>query len=145
MPGQLSPLGQRIDRRRAELGLKLKDVADAAGLSVEVLRAVRYGENRPRGTTLAALDRALRWKSGSAQDFVTAGTEPVPLDGPLRGHGHAPATAEDAERQAVIDGVNALYPGDGVAEAIMTQWHKPLDVRTRELDEWRARQSAARA
>jgi transcriptional regulator with XRE-family HTH domain len=129
LAGQVSAVGERIDKRRAELGLKLRDVAFAAGLSVEALRAIRYGENEHRGITLAAIDRALRWQGGSAERFLEDGTVPVPL-----GDGGE----EDGERRAIIAGVRSLYPGDTVAEAIMTQWGKPLEVRQRELDKWRA-------
>jgi hypothetical protein len=138
MAGQLSPLGERIDKRRADLGLKLKDVADAAGLSIEVLRAIRYGENKSRGITLGAVDRALRWKPGSAEAFLTKGTEPVPLDGPGPGPDRTPApdaplTGEEEDRAAVIKSVMTLYPGDELAMLIMTQWHKPFEVRKAEL------------
>jgi transcriptional regulator with XRE-family HTH domain len=136
MPGQVSPLGERIDKRRAELGLKLREVAGRAGLSIEVLRAIRYGENDPRGTTMAAIDRALRWQAGSTERFLADGTEPAPLDD----HGE-----QDGERRAIIAGVRSLYPGDTVAEAIMTQWGKPLEVRQRELDKWRATPGEQRA
>jgi transcriptional regulator with XRE-family HTH domain len=136
MPGQVSPLGKRIDNRRAELGLKLREVADRAGLSIEVLRAIRYGENGPRGTTMAAIDRALSWQGGSTERYLEDGTAPVPLGDPGE---------DDGERRAIIAGVRSLYPGDTVAEAIMTQWGKPLDVRQRELDKWRATPGEQRA
>lgn len=51
----------------------------------------------------------------------------------------------DASQGAIIAGVRALYPGDQVAEAIMTQWDKPLEQRQRELGRWRGSADAARA
>jgi transcriptional regulator with XRE-family HTH domain len=125
MPGQLSPLGRLIDNRRAELDLKLLDVAEAAGLSIEALRAIRYGENDPRGTSLAAIDRALQWKPGSAGRFVTDGTEPEPAGG---------ARPEPD-----------LFSDDPVAKAIMAQEHKSKEQRRRELGDWLIRDGAQRA
>jgi transcriptional regulator with XRE-family HTH domain len=140
MAGQLSPLGERIDKRRAELGLKLKDVADAAGLSIEVLRAIRYGENKSRGITLGAVDRALRWKPGSAEGFVTSGAEPVLLDAPRRvaaAGAAVPGGDEEEDRAATIAAVQQLYGGDAAvlnaAMLIMTNWSKPLALRRAEL------------
>ncbi|MGH3295743.1 MAG: helix-turn-helix domain-containing protein [Trebonia sp.] len=131
MPGTLSPLGERIEKRRADLGMKLAEVADAAGLSIEVLRALRYGENEPRIITLAAIDRALQWKPGSAAAFTADGTEPVAAE--------ALPPANRAAAAAV------LFPDDPVAQAILAQEHKPEDQRRRELAKWLAGDQAQQA
>ena len=57
------------------------------------------------------------------------------MDGLAPAAGAAPA-AEDTEHQAVIAGVRAIYPGDDIAELIMTQWDKPLETRQYELRRW---------
>jgi hypothetical protein len=123
MARQLSPLGAQIDKRRAELDLDLREVADAAGLSIEALRAVRYGENEHRTTTLGGVDRALRWKPGSAEAFAADGTPPVPLDGPHPVPDRATAVA-------------AVFPHDTVAQSIMAQEHKTQEEREEELGDW---------
>lgn len=127
-----------MSSRIAELDLSWEDLADAAGLHYETIRAIRTGDSRGRPKTRRAISLALRWTPGSV-DSILAGGDPQPASGD-----GVPAT-EEAERQAVIAGVRALYPGDTVAEAIMSQWHKSLDVRQRELDKWRAQAGEARA
>src|ERR1700760_3022958 len=66
-------LGHEVRGRRAELGLTQADVADRGGPSVETLRTVennRAGRLSPR--MRRALERVLRWESGST-DAVLAG------------------------------------------------------------------------
>jgi transcriptional regulator with XRE-family HTH domain len=66
-------LGNEVRSRRTELGLTQVDVADRGGPSVETLRAVendRAGRLSPR--MRRALERVLRWQSGSI-DAVLAG------------------------------------------------------------------------
>lgn len=134
----LAPIGKLMEQRRRDLGMTWREVATAGALSIETLRTIRYGESVPHGLTRASIERALRWAPGSVDRFLESGTAPVSADA-------APAAGEDAERQAVIDGVRALYPGDRVAESIMTQWHKSLEQRQRELDAVRRATAAGAA
>jgi hypothetical protein len=155
----LAPIGKHVDARRAELGLKLREVSEASGLSIEQLRAIRYGESQPRGLSRAAIERALRWEPGSVDRILSGegGPEPLPAgDGtaPAAGHGHAAAIAAirsiytgeaEGDEAAIIAAVRRSYPGDTVAEAIMSQDHKPLDQRWAELGQWFRMHSAAQA
>ena len=135
----LAPLGRHMEERRRELGMTLRQVAAAGGLSVEALRSVRYGESIPNSLTRAGIERALQWEPGSVDRILADGTPRA-----AAGAGILPA-GEDAERQKVIAGVRALYPGDDVAELIMTQWNVPLEVRQQELHKWRGSAGEARA
>jgi transcriptional regulator with XRE-family HTH domain len=130
----LAPLGRQMEERRRELGLTLKQAAAACGLTVETLRAVRYGENVPQGLTRAAIEKGLRWEQGSVGRFLEDGTQPGKL--PVA----PPGEPDKAQAAAVV------FPGDPVAQAIVTQTLKDPDVIRRELAEWLASQDrAARA
>jgi len=154
------PLGRHIDERREELGLTLREVARASGLTVETLRAIRYGENVPRGLTRAAIERALRWEAHSIDRILSEESGPAALPAaddaaPADGQdGHAAVIAAirsiytgDAEgdEAAIVDAVRRRYPGDTVAAAIMGQDHKTLDERWAELDKWFRMHAAAQA
>lgn len=71
-------LADRMDRRRAELGLRWADVADRGGITTQTLREVRAGARRLRGLTKAAIERALEWAPGSV-DVILDGGEPQPV------------------------------------------------------------------
>jgi uncharacterized protein YukE len=117
-----------MSARAAELGMGWEQLAETAGLHYETIRALRTGDSRGRPTTRRAVSVALRWTPRSVDNILAGGT---PEDAPPSES--APAPGEGADQQAIIAGVRALYPGDSVAEAIMTQWHKPLEQRQREL------------
>lgn len=152
-----APIGRRIDARRAELGLKLKELAKASGVSVEQLRAIRYGENRPRALTAAALERALQWAPGSVEGILDRDEAPLPADAPAaapQGEGHTAAIAairlvysgdEEGDEAAIVAAVRRSYPGDPIAPAIMAQDHKSLEERWAELDGWLKMHAAAQA
>lgn len=103
-------LAQRRDaamnRRRLELGMTWRQVAAAAHISYETLRAVRKGETGGGELTLSSIERGLRWTSGAFAD-IDAGREPLPL---LDSEGES---SEPAEQRA------ATGP-DPRAEAFLT-------------------------
>lgn len=72
-------LDAAMGRRRLDVGLKTwRDLAVAAGISYETLRATRKGEGQPADATIYGLERALRWKTGSIGAILT-GRQPTPL------------------------------------------------------------------
>ncbi|MEU5284170.1 helix-turn-helix transcriptional regulator [Streptomyces sp. NPDC020755] len=77
MPEQLSPLDGEMNARRLQLGMAWKEVAAAAGISYETLRAVRQGETSGAPLTLRKLEQALRWAQGSI-NRVKRGGKPTP-------------------------------------------------------------------
>jgi transcriptional regulator with XRE-family HTH domain len=76
---------QRFDdavrTRMIEVGLpKLKDVARAAGITVETLGALRKGQNYPRSDTAWGIDGALRWERNPSSTLaIFNGGDPVAL------------------------------------------------------------------
>lgn len=75
-------LGWWMDERRGELGLTWKQVAEHTGVSDQHIYRIAGGTtNRMRTNTKKALERALRWASGSI-DRIAGGGEPVPLAEP---------------------------------------------------------------
>lgn len=78
-------LGELVRRRRYRLGWTQQDVVDHGGPSIVTLRQVELAKlQRPQGSTLTALDRALGWEEGSARGIWTDGKEPVALMNPRR-------------------------------------------------------------
>jgi transcriptional regulator with XRE-family HTH domain len=158
-PAPLAPIGRHIDARRQELGLKISELAKISGVSVEQLRAIRYGLNNPRAITRGALDRALRWEPGSVDRVIDEDGDPVSLPGapqsaPAEAGGRAAALSalrviytgdQEGDEAAIVAAVRRSYPGDAVAAAIMQQEHKPLAVRWAELRDWIQKDAAAQA
>lgn len=134
-------LGELLEQRRAQLGYGFRQrgqfLRDRGGPppSLKTLGRIERGERAfYPASTVALLERLYGFEPGSFE-AVLRGGDPVPRPVSV-GAGASPAE-DDAGRARVIDGVRALYPGDPVAEAIMSQWHKPLETRQSELDEWR--------
>lgn len=92
----LTVLGQRLRDRRHQLGLTLKDLANATGLSVPFLSQVENGYGTPSLTTLFALAREL----GTTPEALLAGPtrEDITL---VRADAGARYTYSDTELGAV--------------------------------------------
>lgn len=97
-PEARARLAEKMDERRLELRLAWREVAEAGGISYEVIRNLRGG----RGTGIAPLTKAgieqgLHWEAGSV-DRILAGGDPAPADPVLaeyiRGVRHELARAE---------------------------------------------------
>ncbi|MGW1035050.1 helix-turn-helix domain-containing protein [Streptomyces antibioticus] len=67
-----------MNRRRLDLGMTWRQVAAAAGVSYETLRAVRKGDTAGGELTLSSIERALRW-APDAFEAIDSGREPAPL------------------------------------------------------------------
>lgn len=78
----MSELARRRDeamnRRRLELGMTWRQVAAAARISYETLRAVRKGDTAGGELTLSSIEKALHWSPGSFA-VVDRGQDPLPL------------------------------------------------------------------
>lgn len=72
-------LDQAMNRRRLELRMNWRELAEAAGISYTALRAIRRGEYRPTELTAQDLDAALQWAPGSVH-AVLDGRDPSPLE-----------------------------------------------------------------
>jgi transcriptional regulator with XRE-family HTH domain len=85
-------LGDAVRRRRVELGLSQRLVAERGGPSVRSLNKIEQGEPpRPTGSTLSKLDVALDWLPRTAASLLAG----VPLPKPKASD--AVYTAEDLE------------------------------------------------
>lgn len=83
-------LDDAMNQRRLELGLQWRDLASAAGISYEALRAIRRGTSRPADLTARKLDEALQWEPGGVRAAL-AGRAPVAIE-PAPDSSHAAAT-----------------------------------------------------
>jgi len=72
-------LDDAMNRRRVQLRMNWREVADAAGISYTALRAIRKGEYRPAELTARRLDDALQWMPGSVY-AILAGGEPTAME-----------------------------------------------------------------
>ena len=119
-PEARARLAEKMEERRLELRLTWREVAEAGGISYEVIRNLRNG----RGTGIAALteggiETGLRWEPGSVQ-LALEGGEPVPLDDeddlnatPEMRAAMAPHVEEVRGRVAVVRGLNPVTMADG--------------------------------
>lgn len=78
MPQPPERLDSVMNERRLKLRMNWREVAKAADISYEALRAIRKGSYRPTELTARALDEALRWAPGSVYAVLDGG-EPTPI------------------------------------------------------------------
>ena len=90
-PANRERLAEFMEERRSELRLRWQDVADAGGISIRALQAVRHGTSEIRPLTRAGIEAGLQWAHGSLQ-MIEEGRDPVPL----------PSTAPPAPRPLVL-------------------------------------------
>ncbi|WP_411090833.1 helix-turn-helix domain-containing protein [Streptomyces sp. 049-1] len=79
MPEPHELLDEAMKHRRLELRMNWRQLADAADISYEALRAIRRGDYRPAELTARGLDEALHWIPGSVY-AVFGGGEPTPVE-----------------------------------------------------------------
>src|SRR5690606_40483070 len=76
----MTPAAQRldalIDKRRLELGLRWKGIAERAGITHQTLLQLRKGEP-VSDLTVARTEQALQWQNGSIQRILEGG-DPLP-------------------------------------------------------------------
>ncbi|WP_432158888.1 helix-turn-helix domain-containing protein [Streptomyces sp. bgisy153] len=70
-------LDEAMNRRRLELRMNWRQVAEAAHISYTALRAIRRGDYRPAELTARALDEALSWAPGTVY-AILGGGDPAP-------------------------------------------------------------------
>ncbi|HWE92155.1 MAG TPA: helix-turn-helix domain-containing protein [Pseudonocardiaceae bacterium] len=72
-------LADTVVARRKRLGLRQRDIENASGVSIAVVRAIESaGRDRPQRKTLLGLERALGWPPGAAKAVLTAHEPPFP-------------------------------------------------------------------
>lgn len=66
-------LSQAMNDRRLDLRMRWTEIAAAAKISAEALRAIRRGSYRPSELTARRLDEVLGWTPGSVERILSGG------------------------------------------------------------------------
>lgn len=88
----IAALGEAIKRRRSELDLSLRDVADKTGVSASTLSRIENGTGRPDAETIAVLSDWLEipvqriMRSGDVSDSTVIYTMNEPLPDIVEAH-----------------------------------------------------------
>ncbi|MDX2539834.1 helix-turn-helix transcriptional regulator [Streptomyces scabiei] len=122
MPEPHERLDEAMNQRRLELRLKWRDLAEAAGITYEALRAIRRGESRPTEFTARALDAVLRWTAGSVYAILDGG-EPTPLE-----------EVTDEGQTSESDATEALSPSEALRRVVRSS-ARELGVTPEGFDE----------
>jgi hypothetical protein len=91
-------LAAAMDARRLVMRAKWGDIAQAAQMSTEALRAIRRGDYRPKDLTARRLDEAFGWEEGTVEAI---------LDGTLTGQESHLRGNPAATTRAVVDDLQA--------------------------------------
>ena len=75
-PPSRQRLADLMERRRLDLGLTWREVAEAGNISYEVIRAIRNGNSQIRPLSQHGIEVGLRWAGGSVQSVLDGG-DPV--------------------------------------------------------------------
>jgi transcriptional regulator with XRE-family HTH domain len=75
----VADVGNRVVRRRLELGLDAAQLARMAGVDPKTVASLERGERWPRDRSRMGIEAALQWRAGSLDD-IRAGGEPTPVD-----------------------------------------------------------------
>lgn len=72
-------LAELMENRRLDLKLTWREVAEAAGITTETLRQVRYGTAQIQKLTQRRVEGALAWQPGSIATYLAGGDPPSPV------------------------------------------------------------------
>lgn len=135
-------LDEAMNKRRLELRMTWRELAETADISYTALRAIRRGSYRPTELTAQALDRALQWAPGSVYAVLDGG-EPATArvkaapDHTREGHPGSPATTPAT--------ISALEQELELASRLMAAQVKELGLSPDEAAEaWRRAQERIR-
>jgi len=117
--GVADPLGTRLRDRRQSLGLTLKDVADAAGLSVGFISQIERGITTPSLVSLISVCRVLKSEVG---DFLTQPRG----DKPVTRHDQRPVYALGGNAIS-YERLSAAFPGNVLRSVLI---HEPPGFRS---------------
>ena len=115
-------LATRLRERRRELGMTLKSVADAAGLSVGFISQIERGITVPSLSSLVSVSRVLDVNVG---DFLTSQPQPDE-DEVLTKHSQRPVFAV-SESSFTYERLSSSFPGHVLRSVII---HEPPGYRS---------------
>ena len=72
-----------MEDRRLDLMLTWQEVADAAGITTETLRQIRFGTAQIQKLKQRGVEEALAWQPGGIAAFLTGGDPPSPVATPV--------------------------------------------------------------
>ena len=143
----LSRLKDFVVRRRVELGLSQRKLAELAGVSLGTAARLERGTGPPRVSTVPKLEDALQWPRGTFQAIRGGGEPPklaLPpqrpdrrLDHPANGSGSSSATSATAMHSA-----SQYAQALSIAGAVAAVAAVCLEVLTTPLDDPSARMRA---
>lgn len=64
-------LGEAIRKRINQLGISRRELAKRSGISKQTIHDLEHSQRAFKGSTLMAIDQALKWKEGTALAFHT--------------------------------------------------------------------------
>lgn len=114
IPARPAQLGKRLRRRRRELDLTLKEVADGAGLSVGFISQIERGIATPSLSSLVAVSHVLQVEVGNFLSQPVASTA-------LSRHDQR-ATYAISENSLTYERVSSSFPGNVLRSVII---HEP--------------------
>jgi hypothetical protein len=117
-PAARQRLADLMERRRLDLGLTWREVAEAGNISYEVIRAIRNGNGQIRPLSKRGIEVGLKWEAGSVQAILDDGDpQPVPAE-------HAPPPAVP-ELPAEPAAESAEDIGDAVVTVLRARQGEP--------------------
>lgn len=125
--GNRERLGDLMEARRIELGLRWSEVATTGGPAYETLRAIRAGTAAIRPLTKRGIEIGLRWEQGSV-DAILAGRDPVPLNAAAP---RPAARYDDSRMQRVSDVVAGLDADQELKDGMLAfadAWYRQHDT-----------------
>lgn len=142
----LARLRDCVARRRAELGLSQRRLAEIAGVSLGTATRLERGAGPPRVSTVPKLEDALQWPRGTFQ-AIRDGNDPPKV--PPRNHD--PGTDRTDVLQQRLSSTTGMRSATqygqalSIASAVVAISAVCLEVLTRELDDPAARVAALNA
>lgn len=136
-------LRECVARRRAELGLSQRKLAELAGVSLGTATRLERGAGPPRVSTVPKLEDALEWPRGTFQAIRDGENPPrVPPRGPDHRTHQAVSGAPSAASAAAMRSATQYGQALSIASAVVAISAVCLEVLTSESSEPAARVAA---
>lgn len=131
-----------VARRRIELGLSQRTLAEKAGVSLGTATRLERGSGPPRVSTVPKLEDALQWPRGTFQ-AIRDGGEPPKL--PPRADPDVPPATARRHSSAEIHSATQYGQALGIASAVVSISAICLEILTSDVSDSAARVAAINA